>query len=179
MGATLYSAAGAIAYGMALILLDVAIANRYGTGLQVAIYQAAYMFPTVLMGMLSGGAILGSFVPAFIRLGAATRQSHAVSFLRSSVATVSVVLLVAAVLLMCVAPLLAGAVASGLDAASRGDVARTLCVMLLMLVPHGVAFVYSSALLSIGRFGPANLAPVLIPLAGLATYPWWGPTKAP
>lgn len=175
--ATLFSVAGALVYGAALILLDVAIANRYGTGLQSAVYQAAYMIPTAIIGMLSGGAILGSFVPVFIRHGAAERHHDAVAFLRSSLATVIIALGAVTLLLMLAAPLLAGLIASGFDAAGRDDVARTLRMMLVMLVPHGVAYVYSSALLSIGRVGLANLAPVLIPIAGLLTFPWWGLDK--
>ena len=172
--ATLFSAGGAVAYGATLILMDVALANRYGTGAQAAVYQAAYMIPAVMIGMLSGGAILGSFVPAFMRLGAVERQPEAAAFLRSSAGTVLVVLVPLVLLLICVAPLLAKGVASGFDDASRNEVARGQRVMFAMLIPHGIAYVYSSSLLSIGRVGAANLAPILIPLAGLATYPWWG-----
>ena len=154
--------------------MDVAIAHRYGTGAQAAVYQAAYVIPTLLIGMFSGGAILGAFVPAFIRLGGPQRQPDAEVFLRSSAGLVLAVLIPLVVLLMGAAPQLAVGVASGFDPAGRQEVGKTLRLMLSMLFLHGIAYVYCGALVSIGRVGFANLAPMLIPLAGLATYPWWG-----
>ena len=172
--ATLFSIAGAIIYGVGLVLMDVAIAHRYGTGTQAAVYQAAYLIPTVLIGMLSGGAIFGAFVPVFIRLGGQRHLPEAEEFLRSSAGLVLAILIPLVMLLMVFAPVLSVGVASGFDQAGRQEVTNTLRLMLPMLVPHGLAFVYGGALVSIGRVGLANLTPLLIPLTGLATYPWWG-----
>ena len=153
--------------------MDAAIAQRYGTGAQAAVYQAAYIIPTVLIGMFSGGAILGAFVPTFIRLGGQQRQPEAEVFLKSTAGLVLAVLIPLVVMLMGATPQLVAAVASGFDSTGRNQVEQTLRLMLSMLFLHGIAYVYCSALVSIGRVGLANLAPLLIPLAGLATYPWW------
>jgi putative peptidoglycan lipid II flippase len=172
--ATLFSTSGALVYGVSLVLMDIAIAHRYGTGTQAAVYQAAYIIPTVLIGMLSGGAIFGVFVPVFVRLGGQYHQPEAEMFLRSSAGLMLAVLTPLVALLMGFAPLLASWIASGFDLTGRQEVSNTLRLMLPMLIPHGLAFVYGGALVSTERVGLVNLAPLLIPATGLATYPWWG-----
>lgn len=172
--ATLFSTAGAVIYGITLVLMDVAIAYRYGTGTQAAVYQSAYLIQTVLIGMLSGGVIFGAFVPVFIRLGGQHLQPEAGLFLRASAGLVLVILIPLAVLLTGFAPALALVIASGFDPAGRQEITNTLRLMLPMLIPHGLASVYGGALISTGRVGFANLVPLLIPATGLATYPWWG-----
>lgn len=171
--ATLFSVGGAGIYGISLILMDVAIAHRYGTGTQAAVYQAAYMIPTLLIGMFSGGAVLGAFVPIFIRLGGQSRQAAADLFLRSTAGLLLTILTPLAALLIWAAPLLAETIASGFSLAERKELINTLRLMLPMLVPHAVAYVYYSALVSIGRVGAANTGPLLIPAVGMATFPWW------
>lgn len=171
--ATLLSIAGAGLYGISLILMDVVIAHRYGTGTQAAVYQAAYMIPTLLVGMFSGGAVLGAFVPIFIRLGGQSRKSNAEAFLRTTSGTLLIILIPLTALLIWAAPLLTETIASGFTLAERQELTNTLRLMLLMLVPHAVAYVYYGALVSIGRAGLANVAPLLIPAAGMSTLPWW------
>lgn len=161
-------------YGISLILMDVAIAHRYGVGTQAAVYQAAYMVPTLLIGVFSGGAVLGAFVPVFIRLGGLNRHTQASFFLRSTAGTLLTLLIPLTALLIWAAPLLAGMIASGFNSAERQEVTSALRLMLLMLVPHSIAYVYYSALVSIGRVGLANIGPLLIPVAGIVSSPWWG-----
>lgn len=170
---TLFSIAGAGAYGISLILMDIAIAHHYGTGTQAAVYQAAYIIPTLLVGMFSGGAVLGAFVPIFIRLGGQNNQAEANVFLRTAAGTLLLILIPLTALLIWVAPLLSEIIASGFNSAERQELTKTLKLMLPMLVPHAVAYVYYSALVSIGRVGVANVGPLLIPAAGMATLPWW------
>lgn len=172
--ATLFSVAGAWPYGMSLILMDVAIAHRYGTGTQAAVYQAAYMIPTLLIGVFSGGAILGAFVPIFIRLGGQHRHADANVFLGSTAGTLLTALIPLTALLIWAAPLLAETIAPGFSPAGRQEVTHTLRLMLPMLVPHAIAYVYYGALVSIGRVSVANLGPLLIPVTAIATSPWWG-----
>ncbi len=170
---TLFSVVGSGIYGLSLILIDIAIAHRYGTGTQAAVYQAAYMIPTLLIGVFSGGAILGAFVPIFVRLGGKSREFKAEVFLRTTAGTLLAILIPLTALLIWGAPLLAETIASGFTASEREELNSTLSLMLTMLVPHAVAYVYYSALVSIGRAGVANFAPFLIPVAGMATIPWW------
>jgi putative peptidoglycan lipid II flippase len=172
--ATLFSVAGAGIYGISLILLDVVIAHHYGTGSQAAVYQAAYMIPTLLIGVFSGGAILGAFVPVYIRLGGQYHQTDAGIFLGSTVGTLLTVLTPLTALLIWAAPLLVEVTASGFSLAERQEITHTLRLMLLMLVPHAIAYVYYGALVSIGRVSVANLGPLLIPATAIATTPWWG-----
>lgn len=124
--ATLFSVGGAGIYGISLILMDVAIAHRYGTGTQAAVYQAAYMIPTLLIGMFSGGAVLGAFVPIFIRLGGQSRQAAADLFLRSTAGLLLTILTPLAALLIWAAPLLAETIASGFSLAERKELINTL-----------------------------------------------------
>jgi putative peptidoglycan lipid II flippase len=170
----LISGAGSVAYGMCLLLMDIVLANRYGTGPQVAIYQASYIIPALLFGVFSGGAILGAFVPIFVRLAGQSRRMEAEVFLRSSAAALLIVLTPTIILLMWVAPQLTPLITAGFEANERSEATNALRLMLPVLVPHAVAYVYCSVLVSTGRVGFANLGPLVIPLAGIATSPWWG-----
>ena len=154
--------------------MDIAIAQRYGTGTQAAVYQAAYMIPTLLIAVFSGGAIIGAYIPIFIRLGGQLNQPEASEFLRSSAGMLLIVLTPLTAALIWSAPLLAETIASGFNPTEREEVTKTLRLMLPMLIPHAVSYVYYSSLVSTGRVGVANLLPLLIPASGLATYPWWG-----
>lgn len=171
--ATLFSVAGAGTYGVSLILMDVAIAYRYGTGTQAAVYQAAYIIPTLLVGIFSGGAVIGAFVPIFVRLVGQSSQAKADFFLRNTAGILLAILIPLTALLMGAAPVLAETIASGFTLSERQELTNALRLMLPMLVPHAVGYVYYSALVSIGRTGAANVGPMLIPAAGMATSPWW------
>lgn len=160
-------------YGAALVLMDVAVAHRYGTGVQAATYQAAYLIPTILFSIFSSGAIQGAFIPIFIRLGGQRLSVEAQQFLMTSALAVLAVLLTLSVILMAGAEMLSTLVASGFDPEHQEQLTRVIRLMLPMLVFHGIASVFGAALIAKSRVGVANLATALIPLAGLCTYPWW------
>ena len=119
--ATLFSVAGAGTYGVSLILMDVAIAYRYGTGTQAAVYQAAYIIPTLLVGIFSGGAVIGAFVPIFHRLVGQSSQAKADFFLRNTAGILLAILIPLTALLMGAAPVLAETIASGFTLSERQE----------------------------------------------------------
>jgi putative peptidoglycan lipid II flippase len=161
-------------YGLALILMDVAIAHRYGMGTQAAVYQAAYLIPTVIVSILSGGAILGTFIPIFIRLGGQQHKPEAQTFLLTSEGIVVSILTLLVLVMMAMAPYITTLVASGFEPALRDEVTVVMRLMLPMLILHGLACVFGAALTSLGSIGLSNMAPILIPIAALSTYSWWG-----
>lgn len=169
----LASGLSALGYGLVLVLMDIVVAHRYGTGTQAAIYQAAYMIPALLLSVFSGGAILGAFIPIFTRLGGVQHRPEAEAFLHASARIVLALLTLVAFVAVSMADTLAEGVASGFDSASRNEVGMVMRLMLPILVLHGLAYVFGAVLMARGRVGLVNLAPVLIPLMGLGTYPWW------
>lgn len=175
--ATIASGLGAVAYGVALIAVDLVIAWRYGTSEQAAIYQAAYLLPTTLIAILSGGAILSAFVPAFMSL-TAREPLDAPRFLRSSVSVVALIILLAIFLLAATSHALTEHLGAGFSGDGRRQLAHVIQVMIVMVLPHGIAYIYISALLAKGRVAVANFAPLLVPLAALITAPWWNATDA-
>ncbi|MDP2834229.1 MAG: lipid II flippase MurJ [Pseudomonadota bacterium] len=171
--ATLLSASGAAAYGLALVALDALIAYRYGLGSQAAVFQAAFQVPAALINIISGGAILGALIPLVSR---SLRQSDpsGTSDLLSGVAGFILALQSLVVLAMVAAvPLVAQGVASGFSAELKADTATVLRWILPLLVLNGLASIGISTLLAARRVVLANLAPALMPLAGMLTWPFW------
>lgn len=171
--ATLVSMLAAVAYGGIILLMDIAVAERYGTGTQAAVLLAAYSVPTVVIGMFSGGAIMGPFVPVFIRLGGGQVLPESALFLRSALGFVMALLALAVLVLGMWAESISQLVSAGFEPSARRAVAETLLRMLPMIVLHGMGFIFCSALVSRGRVAAANMAPLLIPLGGLMGWPFW------
>lgn len=171
--AALLSAGGAAAYGVALIAMDVLIAHRYGLGGQAAVFQAAYQVPSTLIAILSGGAILGTLIPLV------SRSIHQPDIARTNdiLARVAGFILVTqslAVLAMVLfAPQIVAAVASGFTPALQYEVVSVLRWLLPLLLLNGLASIGISTLLAAQRVVLANLAPALMPLAGMATWWFW------
>ncbi len=171
--AALLSATGAAVYGCALIALDALIAYRYGLGDQAAVFQAAYQITTVLINILSGGAILGALLPLLSR---SLKQSGAVGA-NSLLASVSGFIIAAqglvVLVMIAVAPQLVDLIASGFSAELRDEATVVLRLLVVLLVLNGLASIGTSALLASGRVVLANLAPALWPMAAMLSWPLW------
>lgn len=170
--AALLSAGGAAAYGVTLISLDVLIAHRYGLGGQAAVFQVAYQIPSTLISILSGGAILGPLIPLVSR---SLRQGRAAtSDLLVRVAGFILASQALAVLLVYwFTPQVVRAVASGFSTELQSEVAAVLRWLLPLLLLNGLASIGIATLLASRRVVLANLAPALMPLAGMATWWFW------
>jgi putative peptidoglycan lipid II flippase len=168
------SSLGSVSYGIALFLADILIAYRYGTGSQAVILQSAIIVSTLLIGMWSGGAIIGAFVPMFVRLGGDTKEADALAFMRSSLSVVLLVMLPLLAVTALATPHITAFLASGFTPQERAGVGDTLLLLLPMVLMHCLAYVYYSVMISIGRPGFANFMPLLIPVAAMASFPLWG-----
>jgi peptidoglycan biosynthesis protein MviN/MurJ (putative lipid II flippase)/2-polyprenyl-3-methyl-5-hydroxy-6-metoxy-1,4-benzoquinol methylase len=167
------SSGGAAAfYGVIVVAMELAVAHRFGTGSQAAIYQAANLVATVLQSMLSGGVILGAIVPIFMRLGGAGNK-EASSFLANCMIAVIAMMTAVVLAMLVAAPVLPPIIAAGFGEEMRSELTSVIRTILPILVPHAIAFVLGSALLATGSISAVTALPTLVPLAGLASYPWW------
>lgn len=174
--AALTTAAASVLYGVALILLDLAIANRYGTSTYAAAFHAANIVPALLANILSGGAVIGSFVPVFVSLGGPQGTPESQRFVGVAATLIGVTLVIVCAALAVMSPLLLALVASGLGESERGLAEALFLLILPMLVFHGVGSVFAASLLSLGQFGTPNLSPALVPLCALISHALLGET---
>ena len=133
----------------------------------MAVFQAAYLVLSVLFSVLSGGALMGAFVPVFVRLGGGERKPAALSFITAAGMVVAAGLALVSVLLFLFAPEVARLIASGFLPREQAQMVTLLRLMLPMLFFHGVASLFGAALVSNGRLASAGLAPALQPVVGL------------
>ncbi len=166
--------AGAVTYGLALVFMDVLLARMYGLGGQAAVFQAAYQVPAMLLAVLSGGAVIGPLVPVISRLRRQTDEATTNYELARVTGFVTGVHGIVIVILLAFAGLLALLLGSGFPPGLQADLTVAIRWGLVLLVVHGLASVGISALLSCGHVGVASLVPALMPVAGMATFPWWG-----
>lgn len=171
--ATFLSAIGATVYGLALVGMDVLIAKRYGLGDQAAVFQAAWQVLATLIAILSGGAILGPLIPLASRFLNEASRPEASAFLARTAAFILTMHMGVALLLFLFAPQLAALTASGFSNELQQETSRAIRWLLPLLLVHGLASIAMAVLLAAHRVAVANLAPVLMPLAGMTTSFFW------
>jgi len=171
---TIWTAAVAAGvYGIIVVLLDLAIAHRFGTGQQAATFQASFFVLTFLTSVISGGAVFGAFVPIYVRLAKNSKSNDARTFSTHAGLRLGLWLMVAAMIVGATSPILFKIIASGFTGRHQDELVLVTRLMLPMLIGHGLASVLVAVLLSIGRVGLAQLSPALLPLCALAGYPLW------
>lgn len=171
--ATLLSAFGAATYGVALIAMDALIAYRYGLGGQAAVFQAAYQVPATLINILSGGAILGALIPLVTQSQKHPETKDTNNLLSSVAGFILCTQGGVVVVMIALAPQIVHAVASGFPPELQNETAEVLRWILPLFMLNGLTSIGISALLATRRVVMANLAPALMPLAGMATWPFW------
>jgi putative peptidoglycan lipid II flippase len=169
----LYSASGAAAYGVAVIVLDLLLAKRYGLTGQAAVFQAANQIPATLVTILSGGAILGPLLPLVGRLLHESPQQQTGAFLTRVSGFLLLLQGAVVVLAWLFAPWLVRLIASGFPAELLDETENVLRWLLPGLLFNGLASIAIASLLAARHVLLANLAPMLLPLAGIASSLFW------
>jgi putative peptidoglycan lipid II flippase len=142
------------------------IAGRFGTGIEMDAYQAAFRLPDILFQLMAGGALGSAFIPTFTgyltrgdRIGAWRLTSAIINLLL-------VALTLAAALAALIAPwLVEQIIAPGFDAETAALTARLMRVMLISSVIFGVSGVLMGALNAHQHFLLPAVAPMLYNLA--------------
>lgn len=145
---------------------DMIIADRFGTGMEVAAYQAAFLLPDLLFQLIAGGALGSAFIPTFT--GYLSRQEYTRAWrLASAIINLLLLFLTSAALLAALsAPwLVKTIIVPGFDPQATALTVRLMRVMLISPIIFGVSGVVMGILNAHQHFSLPAIAPMLYNLA--------------
>ncbi len=158
-----------IAFAISRILglaRDMAIAGRFGTGMEMDAYRAAFRLPDLIFQLIAGGALGSAFIPTFTGYLIKGDRTGAWRLASAIINLLLVFLTLTAALSAIVAPLLVEyIVAPGFDAETTALTARLMRVMLISSVIFGMSGVAMSALNAHQHFLLPAAAPMFYNLA--------------
>ncbi|HEU4327829.1 MAG TPA: murein biosynthesis integral membrane protein MurJ [Roseiflexaceae bacterium] len=174
---TLIVAGGTLLSRVLGLARDVIIAGRFGTGVEIEAYRAAFALIDMVYIVVAGGALGSAFIPVFAGMLAQEREGDAWRLASGTINLALAALVLACGLMALLAePLVALTVGQGFDAAQRGLTVDVLRLLLIQPVLLGLGGLAKATLESFDRFAlPAigsNLYNLGIIAGALLLAPW-------
>ena len=154
-------------------LKDVAIAHRFGTGDALDAFLMAYLLPSFAVNIIAGSfnsAVIPTYIQVRDRQGNLASQQLFSSVMMWSMALLLVVSVVLALSMHYILPMLA----SGFSPQKLELTQSLFFVLLPVIVISGIATIWSSVLNAWERFLIGALAPIMVPVAILASLLLFG-----
>jgi putative peptidoglycan lipid II flippase len=152
---------------LAGLMRDRIFARTYGAGIELDAYNAAFVLPELALDVLVASGLTAPFVPIFTSLG--RDGSDAPARFAQTVLTLAIIVMgIASVLLLVVAPATVDIVAPGFDAAARARYVELFQLMLATPVIFAASITLGEVLVAERRFLPYALAPILYNLGIVA-----------
>ena len=158
-GAILLSVLTFAAYGAGLVR-DRIFARTYGAGPELDAYNAAFILPELALDVLVASGLAAPFVPVFTSL----RREDAAAGIRFAQTVLTLVILVmsvACLVLLLLAPATIGLIAPGFDAGNRERYLELFRLMLVTPIVFAASIALGEILVAERRFLPYALAPIL------------------
>ena len=140
-GAAILTATTFASYVLGL-LRDRLLAQTFGAGRELDIFNAAFIIPDLLLNIFISGALAAAFIPVFTQLISQKNEKEAFETANSIISSGIIVLLALGSLIFIFADYFAIIVAPGFDEAGRETLVKTM--RLLLLSP--LIFTFSNAL---------------------------------
>jgi putative peptidoglycan lipid II flippase len=142
------------------------LANAFGLGTELDVYYVAVRLPEVALDVLVAAGLTAPFVPIFS--GVRRRdEGEANGFARTVLTAAVLVMLVAAAVLILLAPAIADRVAGSLDAASRALYVDLFRINCLTLALFAASIAIGEVLVANRRFFFYALAPAIYPAGAI------------
>ena len=153
--------------GISQVLLELVVASKFGTHPDLDAFYLAYILPAALVNVLAGGAILGAFSPAYLRVltdfgDAAARELVGQAFLL----LFAWLLIVSVVLVMCY-PFLWGLGGPRYAPHAKALAVELFQMLLPFLILNGLSSLLCATLAARRRFALSSIAPALVPTIAL------------
>jgi putative peptidoglycan lipid II flippase len=158
-GAILLSVLTFASYGAGLVR-DRIFARTYGAGPELDAYNAAFILPELALDVLVASGLAAPFVPVFTSL----RREDAAAGIRFAQTVLTLVILVmgvACLVLLLLAPATIGLIAPGFDAENRERYLELFRLMLITPIVFAASIALGEILVAERRFLPYALAPIL------------------
>jgi putative peptidoglycan lipid II flippase len=158
-GAVLLAILTFASYGAGLVR-DRIFARTYGAGPELDAYNAAFILPELALDVLVASGLAAPFVPVFTSL---RRENAAVAIRFAQTVTTLVILVisVACLLLLLLAPATVGLIAPGFDAENRARYLDLFRMMLVTPIVFAASIALGEILVAERRFLFYALAPIL------------------
>jgi putative peptidoglycan lipid II flippase len=158
-GAILLSILTFAAYGAGLVR-DRVFARTYGAGTELDAYNAAFVLPELLLDVLVASGLTAPFVPVFTTLRG--RDPEAAPRFAQTVLTLAVLVIsLACLVLLLLAPAGAAIIVPGFNAEQRAVYVELFRIMLLTPILFAASIAIGEILVAERRFLPYALAPIL------------------
>jgi putative peptidoglycan lipid II flippase len=142
------------------------LANAFGLGAELDIYYVAVRIPEVALDVLVAAGLTAPFVPIFSQLRRGDERS-ANDFARTTLTAAVLVMIVAAVALILLAPAIAGVVAGSLDEDAQALYVDLFRINCLTLALFAASIAIGEVLVANRRFFFYALAPVVYPAGAI------------
>ena len=142
------------------------LANAFGLGTELDIYYVAVRIPEVALDVLVAAGLTAPFVPIFSQLRKRD-EGAANDFARTALTGAVLVMIVAAAVLMLLAPAIADLVAGSLDASARALYVDLFRINCLTLALFAASIAIGEVLVANRRFFFYALAPVVYPAGAI------------
>lgn len=158
---------------LATVVKDIATAHQFGTSDALDSFIMAYLLPSFAVNVIAG-SFNSAVIPTYIQVregqGNLAAQKLFSSVMIWSIALLLVVSVVLALSMHYIMPMLA----SGFSAQKLESTQSLFLVLLPVIVISGIATIWSSILNAGERFVVGALAPVMVPVAALASLLLFG-----
>ena len=151
------------------------LANAFGLGTELDVYYVAVRIPEVALDVLVAAGLTAPFVPIYSQLRRGDDRT-ANDFARTVLTAAVLVMIVAAAVLVLLAPTIAGAVAGGLDAAARALYVDLFRINCLTLALFAASIAIGEVLVANRRFFFYALAPAVYPAGAIVATLLFGDT---
>jgi len=142
------------------------LANEFGLGEDLDIYYVAVRIPEVALDVLVAAGLTAPFVPIFSQLRR-TNERDANDFARTALTAAVLVMIVAAGVLVLLAPAIAGLVAGSLDAEAQALYVDLFRINCLTLALFAASIAIGEVLVANRKFFFYALAPVVYPAGAI------------
>ena len=158
-GAILLAVLTFASYGAGLVR-DRIFARTFGAGAELDAYNAAFILPELALDVLVASGLAAPFVPVFTSLRREDAAA-AVRFAQTVLTLVILVMGVASLVLLLLAPATVDLIAPGFDAGNRERYLELFRLMLITPIVFAASIALGEILVAERRFLPYALAPIL------------------
>jgi len=171
-------ASAAVASQLLALVRDRLLAARFGAGLELDIYYAAFRLPDLVFATLVSLVSVTVLIPFLIEKLKTGHHQSAQAFLNSLLTVFLFLMVLVSVVLLIVMPTLAPLVAPGFSGAAQKQLVLLSRILLLSPLLLGLSNLFGAVTQSLGRFFVYALGPVLYNLGiilGICLFePFWG-----
>jgi putative peptidoglycan lipid II flippase len=158
-GAVILAVTSLLSYLLGLVR-DRLLAREFGAGLEVDLYNSAFIVPEFMLNLWITGALVLALIPVLSTALSRGERAAAFRSFNAILSLLALVMLVLEVIAFATMPVLASLVAPGFSAAEHAEIAKFSRLLLVASIFFTLSGVWGAVLVSTRRFLGFALSPV-------------------